>query len=445
MENNETTLKANSISKLDVIIMAICAAGPVMCLSGSLGDIMSGSGTAAALAFILATVVLILVGSSFGQLSARYNSAGGTYAYVRSVFGERTGFVAAWLNMGVTICTGVIGAVFSTYLHELVPAIPMWVGILILLIPIFFIGWRGVEMSTKVLIVVWVVQMALILYPAFHIWSMNPDDISNILGNSSQAFTPGNGMSGLMLAVLVCVWCYVGFEGPAYMGEELKGGNKAVKFAIPVSAIGIGVVYAISCWAWTGSMDMSNPQVAEIVNSGSGTLMVDYCNLVGYTLGGKLVSIAALVSCIGCFIAFATTSPRGLFDMGRNGYLPASTAKVNKYQTPSVSLVVYCIAWLAAALYGAYGNMSHLFTFMAIFASATYIMICAANIKDRWNEKGFKSFLQDKLLPLIAIAILVYMIVSSDASSLLATGIWLVGCIVAAFIWYAARKSKKSV
>lgn len=67
--------------------------------------------------------------------------------------------------MGVTICTGVIGAVFSTYLHELVPAIPMWVGILILLIPIFFIGWRGVEMSTKVLIVVWVVQMALILYP----------------------------------------------------------------------------------------------------------------------------------------------------------------------------------------------------------------------------------------------------------------------------------------
>ena len=27
----------------------------------------------------------------------------------------------------------------------------------------------------------------------------------------------------------------------------------------------------------------------------------------------------------------------------------------------------------------------------------------------------------------------------------LATGIWLVGCIVAAFIWYAARKSKKGV
>lgn len=443
MEHNETTLKANSVSKLDVIIMAICAAGPVMCMSSSLGDIMAGSGTAAALAFILATVVLILVGSSFGQLSARYNSAGGTYAYVRSVFGERTGFVAAWLNIGVTICTGVIGAVFSTYLHELVPAIPYWAGILILLIPIFFIGWRGVEMSTKVLIIVWIVQMALIIYPAIHIWSMNPYGISNVLSNSAQGFTPTNGVSGLMLGVLVCVWCYVGFEGPAYMGEELKGGNKAVKFAIPFSAIGIGLVYAISCWVWTASMDLSDPAVAALVNSGSGTLMVDYCNLVGYAMGGKLISIAALVSCIGCFIAFATTSPRGLYDMGRNGYLPAATANVNKYQTPSISLVIYCAAWLLAALYGAYGNMSHLFTFMAIFASAAYIMICAANIKDRWHETGLKSVLQDKVLPLIAIAILVYMIVSSDASTLLATGIWLAGCIIAAFIWYGTRKQKK--
>lgn len=440
MENNETTLKANSIGKFDVIIMAISAAAPVMCLTGSLGDIMQGSGTAAALAFILATLVLIMVGSSYGQLSAKYNSAGGTYAYVRGVFGERAGFVAAWLNMGVTICTGVIGAVFSTYLHELVPAIPMWAGILILLIPIFFIGWRGVELSTKTLIVVWVIQMILIIYPAIRIWSIQANEVENILQNSLQAFKPTYGVSGLMLGVLVCVWCYVGFECPAYMGEELKGGNKAVKFAIPVSAIGIGLIYAISCWLWTAGMSKESFDAI----SGSGTLMVDYCKLVGYTMGGKLVSIGALVSCIGCFIAFSTSSPRGLFDMGRNGYLPAATSKVNKYQTPHISLIIYCILWLAAALYGAYGNMGHLFTFMALFASATYIMVCAANIKDRWSEKGISAFLKNKLIPVIAIAILAYMILSSDNTSLMVSGIWLVLCIVVAFIWNGARKKQRS-
>ena len=149
------------------------------------------------------------------------------------------------------------------------------------------------------------------------------------------------------------------------------------------------------------------------------------------------------VSCIGCFISFSTMAPRGLFDMGRNSYLPAVTSKVNKYQSPHVSLVIYSIVWLAAALYGAYGNMSHLFTFMSLFASATYIMVCAANIKDRWSEPGAKSLLVNKVVPVIAIAILVYMIVSSDIVSLLVAAAWLVACVIAAFIWYAARKNRR--
>lgn len=221
--------------------------------------------------------------------------------------------------------------------------------------------------------------------------------------------------------------------------EELRGGNKAVKFAIPVSAIGIGIIYVISCWLWTAGMDKE----AFAAVLGSGTLMVDYCKLVGYTMGGNPVCVAALVSCIGCFIAFSTSSPRGFFDMGRNGYLPAATAKVNQHQTSHVSLILYSVLWLAAALYGTYGNMAHLFTFMALFASATYIMVCAANIKDRWKETGAKAFLQNKIIPLIAIAILVYMIVSSDSTSLLLAGIWLLGCIIAAFIWHAVCKTSK--
>lgn len=439
LQQNETGLKADGVSKFAVIIMAISAAGPVMCLTGSLGSIMQGAGTAAALAFLLATVVLVLVGINFGKLSERYNSAGGTYAYVRSVFGERTGFVTAWLNMGVTICTGVIGAVFATYLHELVPAIPQWACILILLVPIFFIGWRGIELSTKVLIVVWVLQMALIVYPAIRIMSMQASEIENIMANSLQAFKPTYGLSGLMLGVLVCVWCFVGFECPAYMGEELKGGNKSVKFAITASAIGIGVVYVIACWLWTAAMSKSNFEAVV----GSEMLMVDYAKLVGYVAGGKLISVAALLSCVGCFIAFSTSSPRGLFDMGRNSYLPAATAKVNQYQTPHISLVLYCIIWLAAALYGTYGDMNALFTLMAIFASMTYVLICLANMKDRWHETGAKAFVTNKLVPVIAIAILVYMIASSDVSYLLMAGVWTLACIIAAFCWHAARKKSQ--
>ena len=291
-----------------------------------------------------------------------------------------------------------------------------------ILIPIFFVSWNGVEMTTKALIVVWAIQMLLLIYPAIKIITMRTGTVDNIMVNSAQAFIPSYGISGLMLGVLVCVWAFVGFECPAYMGEELKGGSKSVKIAMTVSAIAIGLVYVIACWLWTAGMNMTD--VEAIKNSP--TTLTDYVILVGYTMGGKLISIATIVSCIGCFFAFSTSTPRCLYDMGRTGYLPSALSKVNKHHTPHISLIVYCVVWAAVALFGAYGNTDILFTMMALFASVSYILICAANIKDRWREKGVKAILLYKVIPLVAIAILPYMIFSTDPVYLLVTALWII-------------------
>ncbi len=424
-------LKQDSIGKLDVIIMSVSAAAPAMCLGGSFGTIMQGAGSAVALAFLLATAVIVMIGLNYGQLSSRYNSAGGTYSYIRSVFGEKAGFVSGWIYMGVNICTGVIGAIFATYLHELFPAIPLWAGVLILLVPIFFVGWNGVEMTTKALIAVWVVQMLLLIIPAIKIIFLRSGEVENIMANSVQAFVPSYGISGLMLGVLVCVWAFVGFECPAYMGEELKGGSKAVKITMTVSAIAIGLVYVVVCWLWSAGMTAENIEAIKT----SPTTLTDYALLVGYTMGGKLISIATIVSCIGCFFAFSTSTPRCLYDMGRTGYLPSALSKVNRHQTPHISLIVYCAVWAIVALFGAYANTDILFTLMALFASVSYILICAANIKDRWHEKGAKALIMNKLVPLVAAAILLYMIFSSDPVYVIGVALWAIAAWVASLIW----------
>lgn len=432
----EQNLKTNSISKLDVVIMSVSAAAPAMCLGGSFGTIMQGSGSAVSLAFLIATVVIVMIGLNYGKLSKKYNSAGGTYSYIRSVFGERVGFISGWVYMGVNVCTGVIGAIFATYIHELFPAIPLWLGVFILLIPIFFVGWNGVEMTTKVLIAVWALQMILLIYPAIRIMFLQNGSVGNVLANSTQAFVPSYGLSGLMVGVLVCVWAFVGFECPAYMGEELKGGSKSVKIAMTVSAIAIGLVYVIACWLWTAGMTSSD--VEAIKNSP--TTLSDFANLVGYAFGGKLISIATILSCVGCFFAFSTSTPRCLFDMGRTGYLPSALSKVNKHQTPHFALIAYCVVWTIVALFGAYGNTDVLFTFMALFASASYLLICMANLKDSWKEKGAKALITTKIIPIVSALILLYMIFSSDIMYIIVLVAWAVVASIASIPWYNHRK-----
>lgn len=447
----EVSLKANSVSKTAVTIMAISSAAPAMCMGGSMGTIMAGSGTAAALAFLIATIAILLVGISYGSLSERYNSCGGTYSYISNVFGEKAGFWTAFVYFGVTVTTsGAITTIFSTYINYLFPAIPMWVAFFFLVIPIFLIDWRGVELTSKALIIVWVIQMVLLIWPAIKIITMAPEGFE--LGTSvSNAFTPTFGLSGLMAAVLVCVWSYVGFEAPAYMGEELKGGAKSVKFAIIVSGIAIGVIYVVACWVWTATM--SPEQLDQLV--GSGTLLADYTALVGYAAGDKMVALATIVSCVGCFFGFSTMMSRFMYDLGRTGYLPKFFTQVNKYQTPSGGLIAYCSIAFFACLYGCYAysgeglfgeganlfdGVNDIFTYMSICASIAYAFICLANMKDRMGEKGLVAVLKYKAVPVFTFCLLVYMIFSSGLKYNIGTLVWMGLAAVTMLIFFSRRK-----
>ena len=113
------------------------------------------------------------------------------------------------------------------------------------------------------------------------------------------------------MAVLLCIWSYVGFETPAYLGEEIKGGSKAVKIAIPVGSIAIGITYIVVTWLWVSSISAEN--LAKI--SGSGTAISDYCSLIGYPLGRWLITISVCMSCLACWFSFVTALPRMLYDM----------------------------------------------------------------------------------------------------------------------------------
>ena len=112
-ENTEQILKQDSVSKLDVIIMSVSAAAPAMCLGGSFGAIMQGAGSAAALAFLIATLVIVMVGMSYGQLSNRYNSAGGTLVPISTIVSCIANIKDRWNEKGAA----------SLLVNKLVPVV----------------------------------------------------------------------------------------------------------------------------------------------------------------------------------------------------------------------------------------------------------------------------------------------------------------------------------
>lgn len=421
-------LKKDAISLGSVIVYSISAAAPAMCIGGSMGFIMGGAGLAVPLAFLIATFVVVLISASYSQLSERYNSAGGTYSYIRRVFGPELGWWVGWIYIGITFTVGCVGAIFATYLCGLFTGIPLWLGILVVAVPTFVVGWRGIQLTTKGLVVLWLVQTALMVWPAARALGTRLPATADLGARIfTSSWLPGFGLKGLATAVLLCIWSYVGFETPAYLGEELKGGSKAVKIAIPVGSVAIGLTYILVTWLWVASMGTED--LAKI--SGSGTAVSDYCALIGYPLGRWLITISVCLSCLACWFSFVTALPRMLYDMGRTRALPKAFASLNSHSAPSLGLFVTMALWLAAALFGAYVSVDALFSLMSSFACIAYALVCLAAIKDRWNGKGWRSILVDKIVPALAIGVMLWMLSSMGGVYLAAVGVWaLLGLLI---------------
>ena len=76
---------------------------------------------------------------------------------------------------------------------------------------------------------------------------------------------------------------------------------------------------------------------------------------------------------------------------------------------------------------------------MAVFSTATYILVCIAHLKDRAKDGNI---FVDKIVPAAAIAIMVYMIISSDTTTKLGLVIYIAVITIAGFIWDHARSGK---
>lgn len=443
MENN--TLKANSTSRLAVVLMAVSGAAPAMCVGGSFGTLASASGTNVALAFLVATLGIVFAGLNYGSMAMRHNGCGGTYSYVKAAMGVRMGFWTACVYVVPLLCAAIPCALSAVNLNYLVPGIPSWVWGFAVAAVLFLICIRGIELTSTALIIVWVLQMVLLIWPAIKIISMTAGDLdTSWLVNSMQAFNPGaeaaHGFSGVTAGALVAIWAFVGFEAPAYMGEEIKGGAKSVRFCLIAGGILCGVIYAIVCWLWVGAM---TPEQMAVL-AGHENFLVAYCEMVGYIMGGKIVALSIIFSALACGLVFLSMGSRFYYDMGRKGYLPKVFARTNKFKAPHVGLILYTAHWYLIGIFGMYGDINWLFNLQAISAVLSYMIVCVANAKDRWKDNGsFGAIIGSKIVPLLALAVLMTMFVTSDFMYMWPLIIWWAVAVVIMLVWYPGYKRRR--
>ncbi len=153
-----------------IVFMVVAAAAPLGVIGGVVPlGIASGNGAGFPATFIAATAVLLLFAVGFTAMTPYVDEAGAFFSYVRQALGLPTGIGIAFVALVsyVALEAGVYGLLgpAGASVVELAggPALPWWVFAAVAFAVTTYLGYRNIELSSRVLGVLLTAEIAIVL------------------------------------------------------------------------------------------------------------------------------------------------------------------------------------------------------------------------------------------------------------------------------------------
>lgn len=339
--STDRTLRG-SLGPVAVTFMAIAAAAPLTVVGGIVPiGFLIGNGIGFPVMFLVATAVLLLFSVGLTTMSRHVPRVGSFFTFVTHGLGPVTGLATAWLAL---VCYSTVqvavfsyfGATLASSLSLLgLPTLPWWVLTLIGVGVVGLLGYRHIELSSKVLFVVLAAEMGIVLVLGVVILLTGGAD-----GVTFGTFVLQNVLSGApALGLMFAIASFIGFESTVVYRDEVRDPDRTIPRATFASAIVIGVFYAFSAWAIV--VGFGEDAVIDEAAADPTTLVARITEQYLGPIGAVIVAVLFLGSMFAAVLSLHNVLARYHHTMGRVGALPARVSAVHpRHSSPHVAAVV---------------------------------------------------------------------------------------------------------
>ena len=349
-------LRTGSLSLWEAIGISVALMAPSMAANINPQGPVALVGRAVPLAFVFATVGVLLVSYGIVRLCQHYNHAGSLFGFVGVTLGPRAGFLAGWALIGTytfyacvtSMATGRFGADFLDRIG-LWDNHPLWSEFLVGFIGLagaFLLGTFPARQATRLLLTVEGLTVLLILVVAVVV-------LAKVIGGDTpqnQSFTldvfnPGEGvgLNDVFKGAVFGFLSFAGFEAAAALGEETRDARRAIPRAILGTAI-FGGLYFIFVTAVEMMGFGTDPRGVEAFGK-SGSLLGDLGSTYITSSIGDIITLGTAISAFGCILASVVGATRILYALGRDGFGSSLLGSVNPDTgTPVRALGVVTVA-----------------------------------------------------------------------------------------------------
>src|SRR5438874_3256115 len=387
-------------------------------------------GPAAPLAYLVCAVATALVALCIAEAGSRVPQSGGPYAYVGTALGPYAGFlcgVLLWL--GITLAMGAVSTVFADAVAGLVPGVggplPRALLLIAVIAGLAVVNIRGAAVGSQVSGIATVAKIVpLVAFVALGLSHVRTENLA--IGSLPPLSRLGE--SGLLL-----MFAFFGMESALQVSGEVRDAPRAVPRAIALGVTGVGVLYIAVQLVAQGILGsaLAAPETAKA------PLAAAAVQFAGPT-GSTLILIAMIVSTFGFLTATMLSTPRTLFALAVDGYLPRPLAAVHRaHHTPHVAIAIQGAIVCAIAITGTYVKL-------AIVADVAVLLVYLACSLAVWRLRRLDVGAADKpfvmpggrVVPWVAAGLIVALLARATAQAWLLTG----GVMAAASLAFLARR-----
>lgn len=395
------------------------------------GQLSGLAGNNAFWVFPLCGILCFTIALCFAEMGGMYNKTGGAYLYARDAFGPFVGFLVGWM-MWLSSIIGWASVVsgFELYLRYFLPAENGGLSkavITVLITGLSAINYFGVKPGARTINFFTMGKLtSLLIFVGVGIFFIHENNFPAIKGDGAELMSKGS--ENFSNAAIMALYAYTGFEFVAVPAGEMRHPQRdipRVLFLVLMIVTGLYVVIQfVAAWTFPGLAYSDKP-------------LADAARYFMGTAGGVIIGAGALLSIGGVSAGIALTSPRSLYVLSADGFLPRIFSEIHPaYHTPYMAIVVNAGLTLLLTLTGSF---VHLVTASVMVSILQYIPTCLAVIVLRRQrpeqERGYR-IPGGYCIPILALVICGWLICHVEPKVIAATAV----AIVVSLPFYFKRK-----
>jgi APA family basic amino acid/polyamine antiporter len=329
------------------------------------------------LAFLVSAVIAIFTGLSYAELSSMFPKTAAEYNYTKKAFNfEVFSFAVGWiLVVGTVIAASTVALGFAGYFVDMFGGekSTVAVGLILAMAALNYIGIRESARFNNFASIIEAGGLLLVVA----VWLLFPPEVP---GDILQL--PETGVAGIMGAIGVIFFAYIGFENIANLAEEVKNSRRTIPLALIISLIISTLLYilvSIAAVSETGAeaLAASDAPLTMVVSRGLG----DYASIL---------SVIALFATGNTVLIFLIAASRILYGMSDSKSLPSFLSETDSHGTPKYAIAATAVAASVIALSGDIKTVAQL-TDLGVFIAYAAVNAALIALAGRKLKREFIS------------------------------------------------------